>query len=379
MDLLNKTIKKNFEIISNWNGTDNLNNFLIDNPLKDNIHYTRINTNDKEMINLLKYHPIINKFIDLGFNYDDILKCYDIEIDEYLSLIKFFIHFLNQNELNEYNQDLDWLIRKNNSTISTNGELIAKLIKKSSHDTGEIKKSLNGTFRQLLCLHLFFDKQWYKEMKYGLNNGSQFDRYSFFVLFFNDYINLDIMGCDHDLDINERSNIIFNKIINKENICRRLTLTDGHGRLIKNILDKIINFNYQYNPNEMQYYLEFINNLKIRVCELKYDNHIWHENILPVNINNNFKTCINDNILSPNELNGIVEDNGVIYFNFNKLTNQDIELVNVIKIFKDNNLENDVIISFYNNDNNSIFNELINLGMIKINDENNDYLTLIFP
>lgn len=378
------SLEQNFNIISNWNGDDNLSNLLVENDKKYDNFYMITNQNYENHVDneLLRLNPIIEIFLNLGFKVEHIISYYNITIENYFALMRYFLYELDRYGLINSNheiEDINWLnLRSNNTSDKTNGQVISILLKKSHHDIGITGAPLRATFKQLFFLHCFIKKPWYRQMKYQLTHNSQFDKFNFYQIFFTNYLNLDLMGSNHDNDLNERVDVIVNKILdifNSGKSCGRILTLDGHGRFIKKLFERLCSYSNNFIDND---YLNFVNSIKLRVCDMNTENHRWHENTLPTNYGNLLSSSYYGNIFDANELNNLVEDNGILYLNFNGLGGNYSSFINTLKIFRDNNLTNNVIVSFSNSVNRDFLNELLNIGMKYATAENSKLVTLIF-
>lgn len=351
---------KNLDRISLWNGEDNLLDIL-----ENNTH--RVFTD--QLPPRLAIHPVINLLAQKGFDHKEVLLKYGLTPIQYDKIMDNFLPSLEHYGMitlpsrrkstfnpdliwlqrhENHNEDMEWLRRTNiNDDNYSNGQIITRLIKsqgESGIPGGE--NPLQGTFIQVLLFQFFLHKPWFCRMKYHLSHGERFERYYFYANFFKYYIDLDLMGSDHEEDLDERALLIFNKfltLLQRGVQCGRFITLDGHGRLVRRVLEKITNFgNSLVNDRQRVLYNQAVNGLILTVAEIFLPNQIWHMNTLPKNLENEYSASFCD-IFKYN-----VEDNAIIYFNFSGLGKQGPNCVEYINNLLSQRKEFHVVLSYSN-------------------------------
>jgi len=204
---------------------------------------------------------------------------------------------------------------------------------------------LQPSLWQIFVLQYFIEKGRYKLMNDLQNvNTSTHELWKIYLLLFyikdttNTYffIDLDLLGSGHDDDLDERADIIVNRIIHNDNI-KNLYTMDGHGRLITRIVVKL-----QIESPDF-----FINNpdFNIFVYEIDDEVHMWHRITLPNG------SAIKGNIID--ELDKSIQDGSIeeklFYCNFSGLSGQGARIINCYNLLYESddtdNIDN-VIVSF---------------------------------
>lgn len=372
-DIPNKTmlehsnflLEDNLKKISLWNGEDNLLDILENNT------YITIQRVPPPKI---KLHPVIDLLYEKGFDYVNVLSKYGLTVKEYENIMDTLLPSLgsfkmidlpkrrgidldpNLSWLQRYEnrfEDTNWLLQ--NTIVDsrmTNGQVIANIIKSegasSLNNSDTIGKSnpLQGTFKQIFIFYFFLHKPWYSIMKYNLSHGERFERYEFYSIFFRNHINLDLMGSDHEEDLDERGFLVFNKflVLFQNRIqCHRFVTLDGHGRLITRVLGNICNYERTLQNEDLKrLYRNSVNNLILSVSELDIANQYWHMNTLPTNIEDELSASF------VSIFNYDVEDNAIIYFNFSGLIGQGEKCLEYISNLKEKGKEFLVMLSYSN-------------------------------
>lgn len=348
----NDLLKINIFIINMWNGQDDLIELLHENTFR------RYDCDDNLRANTIKCHPVVDLLMKKGFKISDILSMYGNNFSEADNLLINFFTILNSYGLSRYTHDrirsniiptttflydtpeqnIGWMSLINRD-VMTNGKIITNLIGSDGQNAIFVKRvssnPLRATLNQIFILHAFILKPWFREMKYHLSHGTRIERYTFFRNFFQHCIDIDIMGSNHDEDLDLRSIVVANKIIQNFIIgqqCDRIVTMDGHGRLIKRIITRLLDFGSTLTDLQESYAL-FLQNVHIQVCEKDIGNQIWHSNVFPVDVDSEFVTCYLGNIFDDKIIIPVAQCNGILYLNFSGIGNQCEISINIIRQF----------------------------------------------
>lgn len=367
--MASEALYQNFNTITRWNGRDNLNDLIIENP-------TPTTDRDHRRITMtMRCHPVINILLTRGFKIRDIIAGYGETIESIERIMHNFLSNLAQVGMVAYNpqrgvdidpnivgllsgtiENIHWMTQSNAIFPQvTNGNIITNLISSGGSSLDRPGRDnpnpLQGTLLQVFILHAFIRKPWFSAMKDNLSKGSRIDRYIFYKDFFDLCINFDMMGSGHDEDLDQRAFIVSSKIIQNlvlHQQCDRLLTVDGHGRLIRRVLRNLLEFSQQLidNPEVFEMYAIFLNNLKLRICEINIGNDLWHSNTLPVDPQEGYFSDSSNSILIEQEIQAAYNGNGIVYFNFSGLIGQGDRCIEIIRIFTEHGQSWRILISF---------------------------------
>lgn len=379
---------ENFRIVRNWNSSEKLEDLLRFNPDDGSVKRAKLQLNRTK---LLKVHPLFFLMAEKGFSPSDvarhgfnmsILECEDtlmsilneltnvgiMDMKVYDNHLKYWI-----DDVYNIKRNSDYLLEQNSVTSRTNGDLITTLIANSGKSLEkQSNNSVKGKLSQIFVLLFFIRNSWYELMRYGLTHGTNRDKFKFFSDFFSNYINLDLLANDHLIDLETRANLIqfkFKSIWDEGKICRRIILTDGHGRILMRIMKKLA-YGIGFSGVDQNLYLNQIDSIRISVYETDWESNLWHEYIFPISDDPNIPTCISANILNKNLRDNTLNSNGIIYLNFDKMGGNSDILMNYVETTDQKNLPQ-LIISFsvsgkasvnYNN----LIPELENIGFERL-------------
>ena len=294
------SIRSDWKIDENVEYQPDIRRFTTGHPVIDYLLYSKATGPPYELITHLYNLKINSRFTGLDRETENILLSCRNYRDHHLSLSN---HKINEGE-------------------HVHAANIIKLWQRGENP-------LQGTFSQIIGLHYLINDPWYIKFKkdmYTDDCKTNWINYSRYKPFF------DSLGSGHEGDLDERCDIIKNKILNSD--IQNITLMDGHGRVISRIAEV-----YNLLPEGRK--------LNIKVVELDVNNVIWHTNTLPNYNCNNKYISIKGNIFEEFD-NDFYSGKKFIYINFSGLVKQGptiIKAVDLITSYSPDLLDN-LLISF---------------------------------
>lgn len=374
-------IQQNFEIIKNWDGKLDLIDLI--KPGKQGSWVKRCLDELNSDI-YLRMHPLLLMFAKKGYRHVDVIRIiFNETVENFSNVMKRLLNcMVNLNLINEkyissddyeshwYSKsanilfDSEWLkeeVISDGYEGYTNGDTLAIIIGtggESSHIENIIRDPDNlfkVNLTQLFVFLFFINNGWYRELKLNTYHGSDINRYSYFVKFFKEHINLDLIGVDNEHDMDIRSNIISSKYESLK--VDEITLIDVYGCMLRRILENTLENN----------------NLQLRLYETEFENYIWHQFIFPKSSNITYDFDI------------MKRDNNIIYLNFNDINDNEDDIINFTREFKSEEEKRRIIISFPIN---QVYHKYLytlvpffenEMRMIRPSNLRNDLVTYFYP
>lgn len=401
-------LHNNFLRLKEWNGEDDLEDII---HSRNDIFGTKRCIEELNRDVYLRSHPLLVLFAQKGFRHVDIIRYgFNTNVNHLstvmVKLLKNLteLDIINVDYISENNNnnnikyshnnvvqyDCDWLQKPLNDEHfqQTYGKVISILISSEGETTNEehlVHNTSNlssPTTTQLFIFLFFIDTIWYRQMRQGLSTGSIISKYKFFILFFKNCIDLDLFGFDNNYDLDVRADIIYDKyklFTTNEDSCKEIILLDGHGRIFRRILERIINRMSELNTS---HHILKVSELSFLVYDIDISNHLWHSYFFPHH--SNHQTAIHGNTIDDDFYYSVVADNGIVYLNLSNIEGKEDKLVEFVSLFKTEQEKQRLVLSFPLNkfDNKSLHTVIPFLeeevGMVRPQNYRNDVLTYYF-